>query len=288
MAAADAVFDLIDETVPMRERDRGRSAPSLKNEISFENLSFQYENNPVLREVSIRIPRGEVIAIVGQTGAGKTTILDLVMGFYEPTSGRILWDGINIQEYNPASLRSQMAVVTQQTVLFNDTVAANIAYNLPETPAEQIEAASKTANAYEFITALPEGFKTLIGEDGIKLSGGERQRLAIARAALRDPTLLILDEATSALDAESELLIERALSDLMKGRTTLIVAHRLSSVRRADHILAFEQGQLIEQGTHDSLLAQNGLYARLCNLQSTSSMATQPVKKQKSELERNS
>ncbi len=283
MAAADSVFGLMDETVPIRERDKGRPAPLLGSEISFDNVSFQYENSPVLQEVSITIPKGEVVAIVGQTGAGKTTILDLVMSFYEPTSGRILWDGINIKEYNPTSLRSQMAVVTQQTTLFNDTVAANIAYNLPETPLEQIEAAAKMANAYEFITALPEGFKTLIGEDGIKLSGGERQRLAIARAALRDPALLILDEATSALDAESERLIEKALSDLMKGRTTLIVAHRLASVRRANRILAFERGQLIEQGTHDFLLAQKGLYSRLCGLQSTSPMVIPPTQRKNRE-----
>ena len=270
MAAADEVFDLMDETSPLKERRGGRSAPALAASIAFDHVSFQYEDVSVLHNVSFELPKGEVTAIVGQTGAGKTTVLDLVMGLYEPTSGRILWDGTDMAEYDPHSLRSQMAVVTQQTVLFNDTVAANIAYNLPRTSADEIEAAAKTANAHGFITALPQGFETLIGEDGVKLSGGERQRLAIARAALRDPALLILDEATSALDAESERLIEQALDELMEGRTTLIVAHRLASVRRADRIMVFDRGRLIEQGTHESLLAQEGLYARLYDLQTMS------------------
>lgn len=278
MAAADEVFELMDETSPLKERRGGRSAPALAASIAFEHVSFQYEDVPVLHNVSLELPKGEVTAIVGQTGAGKTTVLDLVMGLYKPTSGRLLWDGTDMAEYDPHSLRAQMAVVTQQTVLFNDTVAANIAYNLPGTSADEIEAAAKTANAYGFITALPQGFETLIGEDGVKLSGGERQRLAIARAALRDPALLILDEATSALDAESERLIEQALDELMEGRTTLIVAHRLASVRRADRIMVFDRGRLIEQGTHESLLAQEGLYARLYDLQTMSpAPATHPA-----------
>ncbi|MDP6482228.1 MAG: ABC transporter ATP-binding protein [Nitrospinota bacterium] len=268
MAAADAVFGLMDESAALKTRRGGRAAPALQRSIQFERVSFRYEDAPVLQDVDIEILKGEVTAIVGQTGSGKTTLLDLVLGLYAPTSGRILWDGKDASEYDPASLRAHMAVVTQQTVLFHDTVAANIAYNLPDVPPERIEAAARAANAHGFISDLPEGYDTLIGEDGAKLSGGERQRLAIARAVLRDPVLLILDEATSALDSESERLVEEALNILMRDRTTLIVAHRLSSVRRAERILVLDEGRLIEQGTHDALLARKGLYARLLLLQS--------------------
>ncbi len=273
-AAADEVFGLMDETEPLKIKRGGRAAPPLARGVTFEDVSFGYDDVPVLQDVSVEIPKGEVVAIVGQTGAGKTTFLDLVLRLYEPTSGRILWDGTDASEYDPASLRDQIAVVTQQTFLFNETAAANIAHNLPDVPREQIEAAARAANAHDFISFLPQGYETLIGEDGVKLSGGERQRLAIARAALRNPRLLILDEATSALDSESELLVEEALDELMKSRTTLIVAHRLSTVRRADRILVFDQGRLVEQGTHDFLIASEGLYYRLYNLQSLDRVPT--------------
>lgn len=272
VAGADRVFGLMDETASLKTVRTGRAAPPLTRGITFEGVSFRYEEVPVLQDVSVEIPKGEVVAIVGQTGVGKTTFLDLVLRLYQPTGGRILWDGMDVSAYDPESLRAQMAVVAQQTFLFNDTVAANIAHNLTSASQERIEAAARTANAHGFISCLPQGYDTLIGEDGVKLSGGERQRLSIARAALRDPSLLILDEATSALDSESELLVEAALDQLMKGRTTLIVAHRLSTVRRADRILVFHDGRLVEQGTHGSLIAGEGLYHRLYHLQSLDSV----------------
>lgn len=267
VAAADEVFGLMDETAPLKLPVGGRPAPRLSRSITFEGVSFQYEDTPALEDIHVEIRAGEVWGLVGESGAGKTTLLDLLMGFYPPTRGRILWDGMDVRELDPVSLRAQIGVVTQQTVLFNESVAANIAYNLPGVSREQIEAAARAANAHRFISAFPRAYETVIGEDGVLMSGGERQRLAIARALLRDPPLLLLDEATSALDSESELEIQEALDRLMKGRTTLIVAHRLSTLRRADRILVLHRGRLVEQGTHDSLMAKDGVYRKLYDLQ---------------------
>jgi subfamily B ATP-binding cassette protein MsbA len=267
IAAADEVFGLMDETAHLKPPVGGRPAPRLSQSITFEGVSFQYEDTPVLEDIHVEIRAGEVWGLVGESGAGKTTFLDLLMGFYPPTRGRILWDGIDVRELDPVSIRNQIAVVTQQTILFNESVAANIAYNLPGVSREQIEAAARAANAHGFISAFPRGYDTAIGEDGVFMSEGERQRLAIARALLRDPPLLLLDEATSALDSESELEIQEALDDLMEGRTTLIVAHRLSTLRRAHRILVLHRGRLVEEGPHDSLMARDGVYRKLYDLQ---------------------
>ncbi len=267
MAASDEVFGLMDETTHLQRPAGGRPAPKLTRAITFEGVSFQYQDAPVLEDINLEIRAGETVGLVGESGAGKTTFLDLLLGFYHPIRGRILWDGIDLRELDPISLRSQIGVVTQQTILFNESMAGNIAYNLPDVSPDQIEAAARAANAHGFISALPRGYDTVIGEDGALMSGGERQRVAIARTLLRDPPLLLLDEATSALDSKSEREIQEALNHLMEGRTSVVVAHRLSTIRRADRILVLHRGRLVEEGPHDSLMAKDGVYRKLYDLQ---------------------
>jgi subfamily B ATP-binding cassette protein MsbA len=221
----------------------------------------------VLESIDLTVRKGEIVAVVGPSGAGKSTLLDLVPRFYDPTVGRLTIDGHDLREIDLASLRRLMGIVTQETILFNDTVLANIAYGLEGASREDVEKAASAANAHEFITAMPEGYDTVIGERGARLSGGERQRLAIARAILKNPPILIFDEATSSLDTESERLVQEAIEHLFEGRTVLIIAHRLSTVRNADRIVAMEDGRVLEEGTHDELIARNGLYRRLHDLQ---------------------
>jgi subfamily B ATP-binding cassette protein MsbA len=267
MAASDEVFGLMDETTHLQRPAGGRTAPRLTRAITFEEVSFQYEDAPVLEDINLEIRAGEMVGLVGESGAGKTTFLDLLLGFYHPIRGRILWDGIDLRELDPISLRSQIGVVTQQTILFNESMAGNIAYNLLDVSPDRIEAAARAANAHGFISALPKGYDTVIGEDGALMSGGERQRVAIARTLLRDPPLLLLDEATSALDSKSEREIQEALNHRMEGRTSVVVAHRLSTLRSADRILVLHQGRLVEEGPHDSLMTQDGVYRKLYDLQ---------------------
>ncbi len=232
---------------------------------------FHYEDRDhrrILRDVSFEVPVGQMVAIVGLSGAGKTTLVNLIPRFYDVTGGAILVDGVDIRDVTIASLRAQIGMVTQDTVLFDDTVAANIAYGSPGASRERIEAAARAAHAHEFVSTLPDGYETRIGERGQRLSGGQRQRLAIARALLKDPPILVLDEATSSLDAESEHLVQDALLRLMENRTSFVIAHRLSTVRRADAIIVLERGVVREVGRHDELLARpNGVYARLYSLQ---------------------
>jgi subfamily B ATP-binding cassette protein MsbA len=251
------------------QRDTGhRSDVRFEREIAFQNVSFAYDAEPVLQDVTFTARKGEVIALVGPSGAGKSTLADLIPRFYEPDSGRITIDGIDTRDITLGALRSLMGIVSQDTVLFNDTVASNIAYGAAGRFTQaQIESAAHAANADQFIRALPEGYDTLLGERGLRLSGGQRQRIAIARALLHDPPILILDEATSALDTESERLVQEALDRLLEGRTVFVIAHRLSTVAHANQILVLENGRVVERGTHQELLSSGGLYQRLYSMQ---------------------
>ena len=267
ISAAIRVFGIIDTTPDILDAPDAVELPRITQGIALEDVSFRYEETPVLKNIALRIPAGEVLAFVGMSGGGKTTLVNLIPRFYDVTSGRILIDGRDIRTATIASLRKQIGMVTQQTILFNDTVRNNIAYGSFEKPEAEIIRAARAANAHDFITRLPQGYDTRIGEQGTKLSGGERQRISIARAILKDAPILILDEATSSLDTEAEIEVQGALENLMQGRTTLVIAHRLSTVRNADRIVVLVDGRIIEEGTHDELLARQGEYAKLYAMQ---------------------
>src|SRR5881394_1196371 len=266
-ASAERVFEVLD--LPPAEGDRpGETTAEFSDRIEFRGVSFEYEaSEPVLRDVDLEVKRGQIVAIVGPSGAGKTTLVDLLPRFYEPTRGAILMDSVPLTNYTRTSVRKLMGIVSQETVLLNDTVLANVAYGLKDVPLEQVRAAARAANADEFIMRLPEGYATVLGERGTRLSGGQRQRIAIARALLRDPPILILDEATSALDTESERLVQEAIERLMAHRTVFVIAHRLATVQHADFIVVLAEGRIVERGSHGDLLSADGLYRRLYNLQ---------------------
>jgi subfamily B ATP-binding cassette protein MsbA len=268
LAAGERIFELLDAPVEVRDRPGARPVPGFHDAIRFEGVDFAYAPGaPVLSGVELEIRRGEVVALVGPSGAGKSTLADLLPRFHDVTGGRITLDGADLRELRLAELRGLLGIVTQETILFHDTVRANIAYGVANAPHARVEAAARAANAHDFIAALPDGYDTVLGEKGTRLSGGQRQRIAIARALFRDPPLLILDEATSALDTESERLVQQAVDEVMAGRTVLVIAHRLSTVRRADQIVVLEGGRIVQRGTHDELLARGGTYRRLYEMQ---------------------
>ncbi len=268
LGASSKVFEYLDLHQEVREKPGAAVLAGFRDAVVFEDVSFQYEaGHPLLRRINLRAGCGEVVAIVGSSGAGKTTLVNLAPRFFDVTGGRLLVDGHDVRDLTLDSLRAQIGMVTQETILFNDTVRNNICYGRADTPDEQVFDAARAALAHDFILKLPHGYDTVIGERGARLSGGQRQRLAIARALLKNPPILILDEATSELDSESELLVQKALGNLMAGRTVFVIAHRLGTVRRADRIVVLEQGTIVQTGTHAELIESGGLYQRLHELQ---------------------
>jgi subfamily B ATP-binding cassette protein MsbA len=272
VGAAERVFELIERPSPIVDPPDPLPLPRpVEGRIEFDQVSFRYRSEPeapwALREVSLRVAPGEVVALVGPSGAGKTTLVSLLPRFWDVTEGRITLDGRDVRQVKLAELRGAIGLVPQEPALFSGTIRENIAYARPDASLADIEQAARAAHAHEFIVRLPETYETIVGERGVKLSGGQRQRIAIARAILKDPRVLILDEATSSLDNESERLIEDALERLLVGRSTLIIAHRLSTVRRADRLVVMDHGRVAEEGSHAELLARGGLYARLYQFQ---------------------
>jgi subfamily B ATP-binding cassette protein MsbA len=269
LAAAHHVWEVMDEHAELPEKPNATELQPLARAIEFKDVSFGYANEErsVLRGVSLSIPAGSMVALVGESGGGKSTLTKLLPRFHDPVSGSVFWDGTDLRDASLSSLRRQIALVTQETVLFNDTVRHNIGYGKPEATQEEIEEAARIAFAHDFIMELPEKYETIVGERGIFLSGGQRQRLAIARSLLVDAPVLILDEATSALDAESERFVQQAIANLVRNRTTIVIAHRLATIRRADTIVVMERGRITEVGKHSQLLTQGGQYRRLYELQ---------------------
>jgi len=268
IAAAERVFDILDIESEVVEKKDAVELPPVKDIIEFKDIRFQYEENAeILKGINLRVKTGEVLAIVGSSGGGKTTLVNLIPRFYDVTSGSLTIDGKDIRNVTLKSLRSQIGMVTQQTILFNDTVRNNIAYGSTEAKMEQVREAARAAHALNFIQHLPEGFDTIIGESGARLSGGERQRISIARAILRNAPILILDEATSSLDTESEREVQQAIENLVQSRTTFVIAHRLSTIRNADRIIVVQEGMIVEEGTHETLLPLGGVYKKLYDMQ---------------------
>lgn len=267
MAAADRIFEVLDTEPTVKEKRDAIELPKIRQSVKLKNVHFGYGDKEVLKGITIDVRVGDIVAFVGPSGVGKTTILNLIPRFYDVTGGQILIDGVDIRDCTVRSLMSQIGIVTQETILFNDTVAANIAYGSGAARSEDVIKAAKIANAHDFIMKMPNGYDTIVGERGFRLSGGEKQRLAIARAVFKDPPILILDEATSQLDTESEMLVQEAIDRMMAGRTVFVVAHRLSTIKHANFIYVIEGGRIVETGSHEALVKKEGLYKRLYELQ---------------------
>ncbi|GAB2552424.1 ABC transporter ATP-binding protein [Rufibacter soli] len=269
LVAGERVLALVDTQPLIRDKPDAKILPAFSNEIEFKNVGFKYAADPILQDINLRILKGKTIALVGPSGGGKSTLADLLPRFYDPTEGAITIDGLDLRDCSLFSIREQMGIVTQESILFNDTIFNNIAFNKTDATEAEVMAAAKIANAHEFIMQSPEGYQTMIGDRGGKLSGGQRQRLSIARAILKNPPILIMDEATSALDTESEKLVQEALTNLMKSRTSIVIAHRLSTIQHADEIIVLQGGRIVERGNHQELVRQSGLYYKLTQMQTT-------------------
>lgn len=266
-AAAERILEILDYDNPIKERENPVVIKDFTTAITLNNVTFAYAEQPVLTNFSLEVPKGKTVALVGQSGSGKSTIANLITRFYDVNQGAILIDGVNVKDMQTASLRKLIGVVSQDSILFNDTIKNNLLIGKPDATEEELITAAKIANAYEFINDLPEGFDTNIGDAGSKLSGGQKQRLSIARAVLKNPPIMVLDEATSALDTESERLVQNALENMMKHRTSIVIAHRLSTIQNADLIVVMQKGRIVEQGTHTELIQKNGMYKRLVEMQ---------------------
>jgi len=270
LASGDRIFKIVDAKPKIVEKKDAKELPAFNEEIRFNDVSFSYDSEPVLKNINLTIKKGTVVALVGMSGGGKSTLADLIPRFYDPTQGEILIDGISLKDLQIESVRKHMGIVTQESILFNDSIFNNIAFGKPDATIEEVERAARIANAHDFIMQMENGYDTNIGERGSKLSGGQRQRISIARAILKNPSILILDEATSALDSESERAVQEALANLMKNRTSIVIAHRLSTIQHADAIYVIQDGEIVERGTHEELIENNKIYTKLTQMQSVS------------------